>query len=646
MLPKELKLEKKKGSWYEFLCNTLGKTFEFPLDEKQAKKIAEDLEFCDLNIKPGHIYSTLIITILIGVAFSVVLFFLNINFYGLLLMLGTLGFAFYLSIFPSYLTKYHRITATSDLVQTIFYLVVSLRLTPNLETALMFTSKNVKGIVGRDLKKMTWGMSTGRYQNADAVLESFANKWKKENLEFYESMHLIRMSTLQTKERRESMLDEAVNVMLQGNMERMKHYSTELRNPLMVMTTLGITLPVLTIILFPIMTIFLTSTIKPSLLFLFYDVFLPLAVYYIMSQTLQARPLSFGIIDITLHPQAKPMDWIKIGSIKNFKIPTLLISILVGIGITSIGYFLTTIPNEPVSFTKIAGGLTILGGISSTLIVYSFFHYHGNIDIRDEIRESEKEFDEILFQLGYTLTTGIPLEAALEESAKKTRDLKISQMFERILSNIRRFGCTFKTALLDKKYGVLKYYPSLIIRTTMNIISDSIDKGVAGISKTVLSVSQYLKSMHLVEEHMKDILDETTSDMKMMMVLLVPIASGAVVGMATIMTMVLFQIEKLLTDVTGLSQAYPQNFGSDSLGGLVDIKHVMPAEIFLVVVGIYMLEIVLMLAIFIGSLEHGDDPLDKHQLISTNVLLCYFIFSASVLFIYFIFRNLIKFWGT
>jgi len=340
------------------------------------------------------------------------------------------------------------------------------------------------------------------------------------------------------------------------------------------------------------------------------------------------------------------MGWMKIGSIKNFKIPTLLISILVGVGITSIGYFLISIPNEPVSFTKIAGGLTILGGIASTLIVYSFFHYHGNIDIRDEIRQSEREFDEILFQLGYTLTTGIPLEAALEESAKKTRDLKISQMFERILLNIRRFGCTFKTALFDKKYGVLKYYPSLIIRTTMNIISDSIDKGVAGISKTVLSVSQYLKSMHLVEEHMKDILDETTSDMKMMMVLLVPIASGAVVGMATIMTMVLFQIEKLLTDVTGLSQAYPQNFGSDSLGGLVDIKHVMPAEIFLVVVGIYMLEIVLMLAIFIGSLEHGDDPLDKHQLIATNVFLCYFIFSASVLFIYFIFRNLIKFWGT
>jgi len=310
-----------------------------------------------------------------------------------------------------------------------------------------------------------------------------------------------------------------------------------------------------------------------------------------------------------------------------------------------IGYGTALQSDEPVSLLNIGGGLIMLGGITCSLIVYSFFHYSSNIPIRDEIKESEREFDEILFQLGYTLSTGVPLEAALDESVKRTKDLKISKLFERALSNIKTFGFTFKRALLDKRYGVLKYYPSQIIRTTMNMISSSIEKGVAGVSKTVLSVSKYLKSMHLVEEHIRDILDETTSSMKMMMTLLVPIASGAVVGMSVIMTMVLFQIEKLLADVTGLSQAYPQSFEASTLGGFVDIKNVMPAELFLVVVGIYMLEIIVMLATFIGSLEHGDDPLDKHRLIATNVFLGYLIFSGCILVIYFIFRNLITFWA-
>jgi len=646
MLPKQLKLGKKKGAWYEFLCNTLGKKFEFPLKEDDTKRLSESLEFCDLKIKPNYIYSTVILVLLVGLGLSVVLFFLNFYFYGLIALFVILGFVYYLTIYPTYLTKYHRITATSDLVQSIFYLVVSLRLTPNLETALSFASNNVKGMVGSDLKKMTWDMSTGIYQNADAVLELFANKWKKENLEFYEAMHLIRMSTLQRKDKREKMLDEAVNIMLQGNMERMKHYATELRNPLLIITTLGITLPVLTIILFPILTIFMASTIDPTLLFLFYDVFLPVIVYYIMDQALQSRPLTLGKIDISQHPKAKPMNWIKIDfPVKSLRIPTLLISVLFGMIICLIGYGTALQSDEPVSLLNIGGGLIMLGGITCSLIVYSFFHYSSNIPIRDEIKESEREFDEILFQLGYTLSTGIPLEAALDESVKRTKDLKISKLFERALSNIKRFGFTFKRALLDKRYGVLKYYPSQIIRTTMNMISSSIEKGVAGVSKTVLSVSKYLKSMHLVEEHIRDILDETTSSMKMMMTLLVPIASGAVVGMSVIMTMVLFQIEKLLADVTGLSQAYPQNFEASTLGGFVDIKNVMPAELFLVVVGIYMLEIIVMLATFIGSLEHGDDPLDKHRLIATNVFLGYFIFSGCILFIYFIFRNLITFWA-
>lgn len=647
MLPKELKLEKKKGAWYEFLCNTLGKTFDFPLKEADAKKLSEDLEFCDLKIKPNYIYSTMIILMMIGIGFSIILFFFNSYLYGIIAIVGTLIFAYYLTIYPSYLTKYHRIMATSDLVQAIFYLVISLRLVPNLESALMFASNNVRGIVGRDLKTMTWGMSTGKYQNADEVLEKFAVKWKKENLEFYEAVHLVRTSILQKEERRESLLDETINVMLQGNMERMKHYSTQLRNPLMIMTTLGITLPVLTIILFPIMTIFLSSSINPNYLFMFYDVLLPFLVYYMMSETLRARPLALGIIDIYLHPKARPMNWTVLKAFnKKIKIPNLLIAVLVGVAISLTGYLITRIPSEPVSFSKIGGGLIMLGGISASLIVFSYLHYKDNIGIRDEIMEMEKEFDEVLFQLGYTLMTGMPLETAIEESVKKTKDMKISKLFDSVLYNIKRFGFTFKNALFDANYGVLKYYPSRIIRSTMTIVSDSIEKGVAGMSKTVLSVSQYLKSMHLVEEHMKEILDETTSSMKMMMILLVPIASGAVVGMATIMTMVLFQIDKLLADVTGLSTAYPQNFSGDMLGSMVDIKNAMPAEIFLVVVGVYMLEMVLMLAVFIGALEFGDDPLDKHKLIASNVLLCYAMFSVSVLLIYFIFRNLIVSWGT
>jgi len=640
----KIDLEKTTSSWYEFLCNYFGKFYEFPLKGEKVKDLSEKLEFCDIHTKPGYIYTTTIIIAVIGVVFSLILFLLKFQTYGLFVIFSVLGLAYYLIVYPTILTKYYRIRASSDLVQAAFYLVISLRLVPNLERALMFASSNVKGVVGKSLRKMAWELTVGKYGNADEVLNEFAIKWKQENLEFYEAVNLIRSSISQGKERREKMLDEAVNILLQGNLERMKHYSSQLRNPLMIITTIGITLPVLTIILFPIITIFLTETIKPAFLVIFYNIVLPIVVWYIMNETLKTRPVTFGIVDISQHPQAKPMKKIVFKtSGKIVSIPTIFVSVILGLVFCSLGYYLIKLPSDPVSLTKLMGGLLILYGIGFAIIFYSFFHFHKNIDIRDEIKEMENEFGEVLFQLGYTLSTGVPVEAALEKSYEKTKDLKISSLFERVLSNIKKFGFTFKNALFDKKYGAMQYYPSPMIQSTMDMISDYLEKGVIGVSKAILSISNYLKGMHSVEEHMKDILDETTSSMKIMMNLLVPIASGAVVGMATIMVMVLFQIVSILTNVTGLSQAYPQQLGPDVLGSLVDIKNIMPAEVFLVVVGIYMLEITIMLASFIDSLQYGDDPLDRHYLITTNTVISLCIFSFAVLLIYFIFKGLISF---
>ena len=632
----------RERSWYECLCNYLGGAFEFPLKGEQLKKLSDKLEFCGLHIRPEYVYTTAVILAIIGIVLSSTIFFLGFQIYGLFLVFSFLGFAFYIIVYPSILTRYYRIRATSDLVQAAFYLVISLRLVPNLERALMFASSNVKGVVGRDLREKAWGISTGKYRSADEALNEFAMKWKEENVEFYEAMNMIRSSIAQKKKRREAVLDEAVNVLLQGNMERMKHYSTQLRNPLMIITTMGITLPVLTIIIFPILTIFLAETVEPIMLFIFYDVILPIIVFYIMNETLKTRPVAFRSIDISKHPEARPTKRITLNLFgRKIAVPTVLFSILLGAVLCLGGYHLVRIPSDPVSLTKIAGGLLILNGIGLSIVLYSFLHFYKNIDIRDEIKEMEDGFDEALFQLGYTLSSGVPVEAALEKSLQKTKDLKISRLFERTLSNIKRFGFTFKNALFDEKYGAMKYYPSPMIQSTMGMISDYIDKSVAGVSKAILSISNYLKSIHSVEEHMRDILDETTSSMKMMMNLLTPIASGTVVGMATIMVMVLYQIVSILTNVTGLAEAYPQQLGPDVLGSVVDIKNIMPAEVFLVVVGVYMLEITIMLATFICSLQYGDDPLDKHYLIATNIVIGLCIFSFSVLLIYFIFKGLI-----
>jgi len=632
--------EEKRSLAYEKICNFFGK-FEFPLSEKYKKEIQEKLEFCDIKTTPGRIFSAAITLTLLSIPLAFLFSLINLTSVGILLIAGFFGFGIYLIFYPSLEVKSLRIRATSELIQTVLYLVVSLRLTPSLESALLFAAENTHGIVGKKLKKMAWHLKVGKYRNADEVLEKFASEWKVENLEFYEAIELIRSSVYQSQEKRERMLDEAIDVLLKRNMERMMRYSRQLRNPLMIITTLGITLPVLVIILFPIMVIFLPDIIQPWLLFLFYDFLLPAIVFYIMYQTLRSRPITFGVVDISEHPKAKRTDVLILKIFgKEVKIPVLLISILIGSLIIACGVYLTSIPSGAVSIFKIFGGLIVLAGICCSILVYSFFQFFENIQIKNEIKQIEIEFDEVLFQLGYILGTGIPLEAGLERIRNRIRALKISGLVEDTLLNIKKFGFTLKKALFHEKYGSIRKYPSRLIKSIMSVISDTIEKGVAGTAKTILSISSYLKSLHFVEEHIKEVLDENVSDMKIMMNLLVPISSGAVVGLATLMVMVLFQIASLLTNITGLSER--PEFAPENLMFATDIKNIIPAEAFLVCVGIYMLEVTIMLAYFISTLENGEDKLERYKTIAQSILISLGIFTFCLLLIYFTFAGLIE----
>jgi hypothetical protein len=328
---------------------------------------------------------------------------------------------------------------------------------------------------------------------------------------------------------------------------------------------------------------------------------------------------------------------------KRIKIPLLPLAVLIGVIITFTGITISMAKTEEaVTLSKLLGGLTILWGIAATIIIYSFFSYYDNLEVRDEIRETEVEFADAMFELGHVLSTGQPMETSLEKLSTSMGELKIGKMFKLVLLNIRKFGFTVRKAFFDPNVGVVKYYPSHMIRNILRILVDSIEKGISGASKTMMAISQYLKGVHSVEQYMKEELDETTSDMKFMINMLAPISCGVVVGLATIMVMVLFQIVKIMTSVTGMSSSMPSLSTPGMIESIVDVKKIVPAEIFLVIVGGYMLEVIVLLSMFLSTLEHGGDPVDKYNLISSGTIIGMTIFSFSILLIYFIFNSIIK----
>ncbi len=639
----EAELQKEEKTWFEVVCNTFGKIpLSIPVSKETEKKVREQLEFTQTRVTVSSIYASAIMLALIIIAASVPLFILQQGMLGMMLAAFGLMFAYYMTIYPSLNLKSYRIRATSDLVLSILYLVISLRITPSLENALLFSAFNVRGPVGRSLKKIVWDLEIGKFDSADRAIEFYGDAWRQENEEFAEAIDIIRTASLKAEDDRNKMYEEAISILLERNQERMKRYTAELTMPVTLINYVGVMLPVMTIILFPIMTIFLSESIKPTLLVLMYNIVLPLVVYWLIQQTLSKRPFSFAPIDISKHPDAHRIGFYKIKlSGKYVEIPLVAVGPVAGALIMVLGFIMIFTSAEPVSLVKILGGLVVTWGLAVPIMIYSYFSYKNNIRIKNDIKTAENEFTEALYEFGLILSSGYSVETSLEKLLSKIKNLKIANLFSYALDRIKKFGMTLERAFFDREFGVVKYYPSQLIQNVLKILTESLHKGTETTAMSMMAISRYLKTVTHVEEYMKELMQESTSEMSFMLTIMVPVACAITIALAAIMTQIVFQLASVFANLTGLSESVP--FSSPGmLNTLVDVKNIIPIEWFVLIVGIYTVEIVFILAEYLSKLQYGEDKIEKFKLIAGGLFKSMLFMTIITVFVYYAFSGLIN----
>jgi len=644
-----LKDEVERKNWFEKLCGFSGRVLKIGMNEEKRKRLQRELDFCNLDVKPSSVYSacimsliaTVTIVLLMVVFSSIILPYIGISVsilpYVLLISILGGGFSFYVLIYPHMLVKKIRVNASSELVLAILYMAIGLKHIPNLENAVTFAAVNLKGPLGKDLRKLLWDIQTGKYNNIEDGLHDFSVKWKTENQEFSESIDLLRASIMRPGKAGRDAVDQAVTVILEGNKTRMESYARQLKNPISIIHALGILLPVITLILFPIVAILLPGVMQTYLLVVAYDIILPVVIFVFMKNILDKRPYSFSSTDITEHPKASKKGWFAFEiNNKKYQVPLLPITLFL-IGIISLPGILTlTGPSKIGMTTRIFAGLSILWSIIIGSIFYTFLSSKNNRKIKKEVEEVEREFGNSIFILGTLLGSGQPFETCLEKLTKKIKDQKIYGLFSRILYTVQTMGVTLNEAIFNKDFGIIKYYPSRLIKNILRIIVESTTKGMMITASTLVAVSEYLKNVRQVNEHLKEILEETTSSMKLLSSILVPLTCGIVLGMSSILIMLLAYIAGIFTTLPTTEET-----GSIPFFGEITLDKIMPMEIFIIVVGVYMIEMLVMLSIFTVRLDHGEDWIEMEYTIAINLIRGGVIFTAVFLLIYFVFGGLI-----
>ncbi|MBS3172249.1 hypothetical protein J4438_01545 [Candidatus Woesearchaeota archaeon] len=651
----------KNLSLYEKLCKFSDSVVKISPSKKDFDKIQEAISVAHLNITPNMAasFSLLVVTFLslIGLVVGLVSYFLFGNLgvlaIGLLLILVSVLILNPLTRLPVSISNRWRMSASNQMVLCILYIVIYMRHTSNLENAIKFSADHIDNPLSLDLRKVFWDVETGKYSTVKESLDNYLVRWRKTNLEFVNSFQLIQSSLYEPSEnRRIELLDKSLNVILDGTYENMLHYAHNLKNPITMLHMLGVILPILGLVIFPLIGAFMSGSIKWYHLFILYNILLPLIVYNVGINILNKRPGSYGEINIPLMP----------------KKGVAIMSIIVVLIFTIIGFspfiihaadstfdfsfwqaedgtggekFLDFYCNEgkcvgPFGLGALLISLLIPLGLALGIGWYYVSKTSLAMKIRNETKRLEKEFSTALFQLGTRIGDGIPAELAFKDVAKTMSGTPSGKFFEKVHMNLTKNGLSLRDAIFDPDLGAILEFPSPLVQSSMEVLIESSRKGPLVVSQSLTSISIYVNNVHSVNERLKDLLSEIISSMQSQISFMAPVISGIVVGIASMVVGVISKLTVMLEQV-GSDQTLATGTNLASLANLFDKSSTVPGYFFQVVVGIYVVQIIYILSILASAIEYGPDKLNEKYSAGKNVLkgtLIYLIVSLIVILLF------------
>src|SRR4030042_846884 len=135
----------------------------------------------------------------------------------------------------------------------------------------------------------------------------------------------------------------------------------------------------------------------------------------------------------------------------------------------------------------------------------------------------------------------------------------------------------------------------------MRTVTDTARRGVRFASESMLTVSKYLKNVRETQEYMRELLAETTSSMEFQAYAMAPLVSGLIVAMSQVIMEVLVFLGGKLDEM-----GFVQEVGIDIENILGSTSALTPA-MFQLIIGTYLIQVIVILAIFITKINRGDD---------------------------------------
>ncbi len=638
------------------------------------KKIDEYIEISGMRNSSPAVLAASVLTFLLGLLGMLPFVIIgNANF--AFFTVGTFSFiAVVVYTYPQYKSGLTKIQAQQESLLAVLYMTIYMRVNPVLENAILFASAHISGPLEKDLKRVIWLVNMQKVNSIGEAVSIFTPLWIKRNPSFVKAFMTIQEVLDQPDPaNQERLLDKALNELLNETFTNMKHYAHNLKMPVMIINMFGLLLPLIGLITFPLLSVFMAGSISMSSLFFGYIILLPAFVYFFSERIISQRPGAFSAPSIKnisgLPPEnhflltlkdgtKKPIFLTPIAMIISFLImlPGLLHLFLVTLPIYFDGLRLSRISssnlpsNLGVEYSLTSVFLVTLIPLGLAIGIFILF-YGRSIQkkrVRDYIVSIEDDANTSLFQITNQFTENIPLEVGIEKFLRNYEVLNLKKreiydFFSRIMKKMNRMGLTFEQAVFDKREGVLNQFPSALLKEIIWIMIETSRKGNQIMYEILSKVSVYLDNLKKIKDLIYDLLNETVTSIKFQAKFMSPFISAIVASFSLIIVKSLYNVfqfmQKSLQALTSGISIGGSAGGSDYFTNMINFTKMVPPPLFQVLIGVYLIESVTLLMILSNGIENGFDKIEQDINVSKGVLTATLIYVTINLLVTWIFSS-------
>jgi hypothetical protein len=435
----------------------------------------------------------------------------------------------------------------------------------------------------------------------DEALIAFSNRWGKNSEYFKRSIHLVKSSISEPDEAQRIMtLNKSLDIVLEGTENMMDSFAAKLKTPTYVLFSIFILIPLALVALIPAVSI-VGVRIDTLTLVLIYNIGLPIFTFFYSEFILMQRPATFSPPKISAkHPE--------LSNISSTRKKITIVTLIAGIAIGFSGYILLYYSNPFNIISKdameglILPTFPVVWAIAAMITIYCLGVYIPYKKIRDDIKQIEGEFADAMFILGRRISEGRSAEEAFMHTSETMKGSKIGEAFADISRNLSSMRTTLHGAIFNEEYGAFRDIYSDRVHTIMKLLTESVHRSHEAAGMAIIKLADHLKELQDVEQNIIRTLFDVTSTMRSTAIIFAPLIAGVTLALSEV-------IQKILLNISKESRNLPDeyNIGDFMKEAGTGMTQSVPPDIFLLVIGIYMILLVIILTRFAGGIEYGDD---------------------------------------